>query len=70
MPAPLFLNAVAMGTMHAEHKFKAGPITAPFRMPFKPVPENFSLKSVGNRKASVIPAIRNANTIPSQTRFK
>ena len=67
---PVLLNPFAIGTIQAEQRLTTGPMTTPLRTPLNPVPKNLSLLSGGNMKASVSPAITNANNIPIETFFK
>ena len=66
-PAPRRRNADATGTMHAEHRVIAGPTISPFSEPRKPEPDSPHPLDFGNRNASVAPATRNANAMPTDT---
>ena len=69
-PEPLLRNAEATGTIHAEQRFMAGPMSSPFSDPLTPVAEKPQPLDFGNRKASVVPATRKAKIIPNDTSLR
>ena len=70
MPEPRRLNAEATGTMHAEHRFMAGPISSPLREPLIPAPVRLQSPDFGKMNASVAPATRKAKIMPTVTSWR
>ena len=67
-PAPRRHSDAATGAMHAEQSVITGPTARPRRVPLHTSPDSRSVLDLGNRNASVRPAIRKANVIPTATR--
>ena len=67
-PDPRLRNADATGTMHAEHRFMAGPTISPLSEPVTPPPESPCPLHLGKMNDSVAPATRKANIMPTATR--
>ena len=71
IPTPRLWNAADTGTMQAEHRFITGPRTMPLRDFLRLPPDRTPTPlPFGKRNASVSPATRNANTIPTATSWR